>query len=265
METNKIYNMDALEFMQKIEDNSIDLILCDLPYGTTACSWDEIIDLDKMWKEMSRISKKDCAMVFTASQPFTSKLVMSNIKMFKHEWIWEKQKASNFLSMKYSPAKYHENIIVFCKGTPKFNPIKWNVEECMIDKRKTRNSHYVKKESHVGNLIRTRYIDDGSRYPKSIIFIAKATNGNIHPTQKPVALFEYLIETYTNEGDLVMDCVIGSGTTAVACKNINRNFICNDNNLEYVRIANERLSKLNNGNDGIPPKPKVLGILPNFI
>ena len=136
METNKIYNLDALEFMKKIEENSIDLILCDLPYGTTACSWDEIINLEEMWKEMLRISKDNCAMVFTASQPFTSKLIMSNIKMFKHEWIWEKQKASNFMSFKYQPAKYHENIVVFCKGTPKYNPIKWIIEEDKKDKIK---------------------------------------------------------------------------------------------------------------------------------
>ena len=237
--------MDALEFMQKIENNSIDLILCDLPYGTSACSWDEIIPFESMWKEILRIAKEDCAMIFTASQPFTSKLIMSNIKMFKHEWIWEKQKASNFLSMKYSPAKYHENIVVFCKTTPKFNPIKWFVKDELIDKRKTRNSHYVRGDTHVGNLIRTRYIDDGSRYPKSVIFIRKATNGNVHPTQKPVELFEYLIKTYSKEGDLVMDCVVGSGTTALACKNTKRTFICNDNNLEYVKIAEERLSKLN--------------------
>ena len=237
--------MDAIEFMLKIENNSIDLILCDLPYGTTACSWDEIIDLEKMWKEMLRICKEDCAMVFTASQPFTSKLVMSNIKMFKHEWIWEKQKASNFMSFKYQPAKYHENIIVFCKGTPKYNPQKWIIEEDKRDKRKTINNPITNKDGIHGGIIRLRNADDGTRYPKSIIKVDKSINNNVHPTQKPEVLFEYLIKTYSNEKDLVMDCVVGSGTTALACKNTNRNFICNDNNSDYVKIAEERLSKLN--------------------
>ena len=237
--------MDALEFIQKIEDNSIDLILCDLPYGTTACSWDEIIDLNKMWKEMLRVSKEDCAMVFTASQPFTSKLIMSNIKMFKHEWIWEKQKASNFMSFKFQPAKYHENIIVFCKGTSKYNPIKWIIEEDKRDKRKTINNPITNKDGIHGGVIRIRNADDGTRYPKSIIKIDKSINNNVHPTQKPIELFEYLIKTYSNEGNLILDCVVGSGTTALACINTKRNFICNDNNLEYVKITEDRISKLN--------------------
>ena len=235
--------MDALEFMQEIKDNSIDLILCDLPYGTTACSWDEIIDLDKMWKEMLRISKDNCAMVFTASQPFTSKLIMSNIKMFKHEWIWEKQKASNFMSFKYQPAKYHENIVVFCKGTPKYNPQKWIIEEDKRDKRKTINNPITNKDGIHGGIIRLRNTDDGTRYPKSIIKIDKSINNNTHPTQKPVALMEYLIKTYTNEGDLVLDNCMGSGTTAVACKQTNRNFIGIELEQKYVDIANKRLSQ----------------------
>ena len=236
--------MDALEFMQEIKDNSIDLILCDLPYGTTACSWDEIIDLDKMWKEMLRISKDNCAMVFTASQPFTSKLIMSNIKMFKHEWIWEKQKASNFMSFKYQPAKYHENIVVFCKGTPKYNPQKWIIEEDKRDKRKTINNPITNKDGIHGGIIRVRNADDGTRYPKSIIKIDKSINNNVHPTQKPLELFEYLIKTYSDEADLIMDCVVGSGTTAIASLNTKRNFICNDNNLEYCDIANKRIEEV---------------------
>lgn len=243
LEINKIYCMDAIEFMKQVDDNSVDMILCDLPYGTTACKWDEIIPLELMWKEMKRIAKDNCAMVFTSSQPFTSKLVMSNIDMFKHEWIWEKQKASNFMSFKFQPAKYHENIIVFCKNTPKYNPIKWIIEESKRDKRKTINNPVTNKDGIHGGIQRVRNADDGTRYPKSIIQINKSINKNVHPTQKPDELFEYLIKTYSNENDLVLDCVIGSGTTAVACRRINRNFIGNDNNKEYVEATKERLSQ----------------------
>ena len=161
--------------------------------------------------------------------------------MFRHEWIWEKQKASNFVSMRYSPGKYHENIVVFSIKKAKFNPQKWNAPENMIDKRKTRNNHYVKKQSHVGNLIRTRYIDDGTRYPKSIIVVDKKTNGNIHPTQKPVALMEYLVKTYTDEGDLVLDNCMGSGTTGIACVNLNRDFIGIELDEKYFNIATKRI------------------------
>jgi site-specific DNA-methyltransferase (adenine-specific) len=240
---NKIIEGDCLEVMPLLPDKSVDMILCDLPYGTTACSWDTIIPFEPLWKQYKRIIKDNGAIVLTASQPFTSALVMSNPKMFKHEWIWEKQKASNFLSMKYSPAKYHENVVVFSKGKPTFNPIKWQVDKSKIDRRKTRNSHFVKGESHVGNLIRTRYIDDGSRYPKSIIRIKKNTNGNLHPTEKPVELMAYLIKTYTNLGDLVLDNCIGSGTTAVACKNLGRKFIGIELDSQYIKIANNRLAQ----------------------
>jgi len=243
LEINKIHCGDCLELMKDVPDKSVDMILCDLPYGTTACKWDTIIPFNKLWGQYIRIIKEDGAIVLTASQPFTSALVMSNPKMFRHEWIWEKQKASNFVSMKYSPAKYHENILIFSIAKVKFNPQKWKVPEEMIDKRKTRNSHYVKKESHVGNLIRTRYIDDGTRYPKSVIFIKKQTNGNLHPTQKPVALMEYLIKTYTKKGDLILDNTMGSGTTGVACINTNRKFIGIELDEKYFNIAKDRINK----------------------
>lgn len=237
----ELINGDCLIEMKNIADKSVNMILCDLPYGTTACKWDTIIPFEPLWEQYKRIIKDNGAIVLTASQPFTSALVMSNPKMFRHEWIWEKQKASNFVSMSYSPAKYHENIIVFSIKKVKFNPQKWKVSEDKIDKRKTRNKHYVKKESHVGNLIRTRYVDDGTRFPKSIIVLNKKTNGNLHPTQKPVALMEYLIKTYTNENDLVLDNCMGSGTTGVACKNLNRDFIGIELDKEYFKIAKERI------------------------
>lgn len=245
MEINKIYNMDCLEGMKQLEDKQVDMILCDLPYGTTACEWDEVIPLDKMWKEMIRISKDNCAMVFTASQPFTSKLVMSNIKMFKHEWIWKKQKASNFMSFKFHPAKYHENIIVFGKKKVKYNPQMWMIEENKKDKRKTINNPITNKDCHLGSIKRIRKEDDGSRYPKSILEINKSINKNVHPTQKPIELFKYLIKTYSNKNDLILDCVMGSGTTALACKQLGRKCIGIEISQKYCDVIYRRLIKEN--------------------
>ena len=244
MEINKIYQGDCLELMKQIKDKSVDMILCDLPYGTTACKWDVIIPFDKLWKQYERIIKNNGAIVLTASQPFTSALVMSNPKLFKHSWIWEKQKASNFMCMKYQPAKYHEDIVVFGKKTVKFNPIKWIVDESKRDKRKTVNNPITNKDCHLGKITRTRKADDGSRYPKSIIKIDKKINSNLHPTQKPVKLFEYLIKTYTNEGDLVLDNCAGSGTTGVACQQTGRNFIMMEKEEKYCKIARKRLEQI---------------------
>lgn len=241
LEINKIHQGDCLILMKQIDDKSVDMILCDLPYGMTTLKWDSIIPLDKLWKEYRRIAKDNCAIVLTSSQPFTSLLVISGIDLFKHEWIWEKQKASNFMSFKYQPAKYHESILVFCKGKPKYFPIMWQVSEELRDKRKTINNPITNKECHMGNIVRFRKADDGSRYPKSILKIDKSINKNVHPTQKPVKLFEYLIKTYTNEQDLVLDNCIGSGTTAIACINTKRNFIGIELMKNFVDICNQRI------------------------
>ena len=167
-----LVNADCFDVFPFIDDKSVNLILCDLPYGTTACKWDSILPFDKLWAEYERIITDNGAIVLTASQPFTSALVMSNPKMFKHEWIWEKQKAANFMNMKTAPAKYHENILVFAKNTPTYNPIMWQIEESKRDKRKTVNHCIEPKESHYGNMkIKIRKEDDGSRYPKSILKI----------------------------------------------------------------------------------------------
>lgn len=169
-----LFHDDCFNILPNIESESIDLILCDLPYGTTACKWDSILPFDKLWTEYERIITKKGAIVLTASQPFKSSLVMSNPKLFKHEWIWEKQKAANFMNMKTAPAKYHENILVFAKQTPTYNPIMWQIEESKRDKRKTVNNCIEPKESHYGNMkIKIRKEDDGSRYPKSILKIDK--------------------------------------------------------------------------------------------
>ena len=261
----KLYNGDCLIEMDKIPDKSVDCIICDLPYGTTSCSWDTIIPFDKLWKQYERIIKDNGAIVLFGSQPFTSLLIASNIKNFKHEWIWEKQKAGNFMGVNYAPLKYHENIAVFSFGNIKFNPQKYNVltiDDIMsldrskmielfdnreydryskIDNRNTINNPLTNKDWIGCDIKRTRSKDDGTRFPKSVLKINKIINGNVHPTQKPVALLEYLIKTYSNEGDIILDNTMGSGSTGVACVNTNRNFIGIELNKEYFDIASNRI------------------------
>jgi site-specific DNA-methyltransferase (adenine-specific) len=266
----KLYNGDCLVEMDNIPDKSVDMILCDLPYGTTSCSWDVIIPFEDLWKQYNRVIKDNGAIVLFASQPFTSLLVSSNIKNFKHEWIWEKQKAGNFMGTNYSPLKYHENIVVFCNGSTKFIPQKYNVltiDDIMslnkqqmielfdsreydryskIDNRNTINDPTTNKNWIGCDIKRTRSEDDGTRFPKSVIKINKSINGNVHPTQKPVALLEYLIKTYSNEGDTILDNTMGSGSTGVACVNINRNFIGIELSKEYFDIASNRINEAQN-------------------
>lgn len=246
MELNKIYQGDCLEVMKDIPDKSIDMILADLPYGTTACKWDTIIPFEPLWEQYKRIIKDNGAIVLTASQPSTSALVMSNPDMFKYEWIWEKTKGSNFATLKYVPWKIHENILVFGKGTIKYNPIKYQVSNDLIDSRKNINNPISNKEGVLGKIKRIRNKDDGSRYPKSIQVVENPNNNSQHPTQKPVELFAYLIKTYTNEGDLVLDNVAGSGTTGVACKMLGRNYILIEKEPEYVKICEDRIKSISN-------------------
>ena len=230
---NKVIQGDCLIVMKDIPDGSVDMILCDLPYGTTACKWDTIIPFEPLWEQYKRIIKDNGAIVLTASQPFTSALVMSNIKMFKYEWIWEKTKASNFQLAKHNPMKLHENILVFYQNKPTYNQqdlIEGSFKNSRDSISGMTNLAYRKKE----------FVSTGKNYNKSVIKVNSVHNPP-HPTQKPVALFEYLIKTYTNEGDLVLDNCAGSGTTGVACKNLNRNFILIEKEPEYIKIINERL------------------------
>lgn len=243
LEPNTVHQGDCLELMKDIADGSVDMILADLPYGTTNCKWDTIIPFEPLWEQYKRAIKPNGAIVLTASQPFTSALVMSNPKMFKYEWIWEKNKASDFINANYRPMKKHENVLVFSKGVAApggknlmvYNP------QGVIYEEKDRN----RKGSLGINRDRAsqqgRYISKGSNYPVSnLVFVMD--NNSCHPTQKPVALFEYLIKTYTNEGDLVLDNVAGSGTTGVACQNTGRNFILMEQEPEYVEIIKQRLA-----------------------
>ena len=230
---------DCLEEMKKIPDGSIDLVLTDPPYGTTACKWDTVIPFEPMWAELKRIIKPNGAIVLFGSQPFTSALVMSNPKMFKYDWIWRKERGVGFQIAKYRPMMETENISVFCNGTPIYNP-----QMIPLDKPRVERFASTKSDSSplanlgIGQRIATH------RYPKNIIEIKRDKN-KIHPTQKPVPLLEYLIKTYTNECETVLDFTMGSGSTGVAAKNLNRKFIGIELDKEYFEIAKKRIEQSN--------------------
>ena len=232
---------DCLEIMKDIPDKSIDMILADLPYGTTACKWDTIIPFEPLWEQYERVIKDNGAIVLTASQPFTSALIMSNPKLFRYEWIWEKTMASNFALARKQPFKKHENILVFYKKQPTYNP---QMEEGKpyVDKRET-----GVRNASVGTSADVKRVpikNNGTRFPSSVQKYSNGNNGNVHPTQKPVPLFEYLIKTYTNEGETVLDNCMGSGTTGVACINTNRNFIGIELDEDYFNIAKKRIEEV---------------------
>lgn len=230
---------DCLELLPSIETGSIDLILCDLPYGTTACSWDTVIPFVPLWKEYERIITDNGAIVLTASQPFTTDLIMSNRKLFRYEWIWEKNYGSNFVNAKKMPFKEHENVCVFYKHLPTYNP------QCQLKSPSGlgRVKYPIKQIGNVEQYGKfTRLSTDQSNpmgYPRSIQKFKISKTGD-HATQKPVPLFEYLIKTYTNEGDTVHDSCLGSGTTLEACLHTNRNCIGFDISDEWEHLYWER-------------------------
>ena len=246
----KLIHGDCLEVMKDIESNSIDCIITDPPYGTTACKWDVVTPFDKMWEQIERIVKKNSAIILTTSQPFTSKLIVSNIESFKCEWIYKKKCASNFAQAKYMPMKEHESILIFSIGKTRYYPIKETRKGSGGERAKyayTDASRH-KTGSFVGS-IKGNYDkenDSGNnemRFPSSVQEFNNRATGDrgLHPTQKPVALLEYLIKTYTLENDTVLDFTMGSGTTGVACKNLNRNFIGIEKDEKYFNIAKERI------------------------
>jgi len=211
---------DCLELLASVPDNSVDMVLCDLPYGTTQCKWDSVIPFEPLWKEYNRVCKVNAPMVFTAAQPFTSTLITSNIKNFKYTWVWEKSKASGFLNAKRMPLRAHEDICVFYRKPPVYNPQMKQGEP--YDKGNAgKNTQVYGSQVTVPNKS-----DSGLRYPRTVVYFKTAEGeGKLHPTQKPIALFEYLIKTYSNEGDVILDNCIGSGTTAVAAVNTERKYI----------------------------------------
>ena len=230
----RLHQGDCLELMKDIPDGSIDMILCDLPYGTTACKWDSVISFELLWEQYKRIIKGNGVIALFGSEPFSTELRHSNLKMFRYDWIWRKPKGSGFLNAKKMPLKNHEIISIFYKHLPTYNP------------QFTKGMPYKNKQGYVGeylnksgNMKRVETTNDGFRYPVSVVDF----NMNIgyHPTQKPVALLEYLVKTYTNEGETVLDNCMGSGSTGVACVNTNRRFIGMELDENYFNIAKERI------------------------
>lgn len=236
---------DCLERMKEIESGSVDMVLTDPPYGTTACKWDSIIPLEPMWEQLKRIIKHNGAIVMTASQPFTTTLISSNMKMFKYAWVWEKSRSVGFLNAKNAPLKRHEDVVVFSHGATangskrnmKYNP------QGLVEINEVRNS----VSNNADTIVSSRpsrskpYTAKYKGYPSSLIKFNNESK-QAHPTQKPVALMEYLIKTYTNESETVLDFAMGSGSTGVACKNLNRKFIGIELDEEYFKIAQDRIS-----------------------
>lgn len=236
---------DCLEVMKQIPDKFVDAIICDLPYGTTACKWDSVIPFEPLWEQYKRIIKDNGAIVLFGSQPFTSALIMSNSKMFKYELIWEKSMPSGMATSSFMPMKYHENIVIFYDKKPTYNKIMSERSEAGKVRAKTPISGAY-KSSHVNlNQQITKQYDAEKVNPKSILKFSSVPNAKgykLHPTQKPVALMEYLVNTYTNKGDTVLDNCMGSGTTGVACNNLNRKFIGIEQDPTYFEIAKERIN-----------------------
>lgn len=242
IELDKIYNEDCLEGMKRIPDGSVDAIICDLPYGTTANKWDSIIPFDKLWEQYKRIIKKNGVIALFSQQPFTSELVMSNPSMFKYEWIWEKEHGTGFLNANFAPMKIHENICVFSLGAAA--PTKKIENRIVYNPQYTKGEPYIAKAGAVCQNYGKKFdyvtISDGKRFPTDILKFNRDAD-SFHPTQKPVDLLRYLIRTYSNEGDTILDNCMGSGTTAVACIREKRHFIGFELNKEYFDKACKRI------------------------
>lgn len=234
---NSVLLGDCLELMKNIPDKRIDMIFCDLPYGTTQNKWDSVIDFQKLWGEYERIIKDNGAIVLTSQGVFTAKLILSNEKLFKYKLVWEKSKSTNFLNAKKQPLRKHEDICVFYKNQPIYNP---QMTEGIPYDKGVRKDQYT---GSYGEFKPIRVKSSGERYPTDIVYFKTAeSEGKVyHPTQKPVALIEYLIKTYTNEGDIVLDNCAGSGTTGVACINLNRKYILMEKEEKYYDMINKRI------------------------
>ena len=230
----KLYNNDCLKALPKIPDKSVDLVLTDPPYGTTQCKWDIIIPFKFMWKELKRIIKNNGCIVLFGTEPFSSHLRLSNLDWYKYDWIWNKKNISNPLIAKYQPLRQHEIITIFYNKSCNYYPIKTNLD---IQRNwKQYNPTNLHGKVNVGSLGKTT-----GKYPKSILEFSNAVRKKLHPTQKPIDLLEYLIKTYTNQNDTILDFTMGSGSTGVACKNLNRNFIGIELDKNYFEIAKNRI------------------------
>lgn len=231
----ELYNGDCLEVMKQIPDHSIDMILCDLPYGTTKNTWDSIIPLDKLWQQYKRVVKNNGAIALFAQTPFDKVLGASNLDMLKYEWIWVKDNGTGFLNAKKMPLKIHENILVFYSSPPKYNPQ-------MRTGFKPYSQKSGKASSNYGSQIQVVTTNNGERYPIDVVKFSR-DKGKFHPTQKQVELLEYLIKTYSDENEVILDNCMGSGSTGVACINTNRNFIGIELDEKYFNIAKNRIDE----------------------
>lgn len=243
LEINKIYNGDCLDIMKDITDNSIDCIICDLPYGTTSNKWDVIIPFDKLWNQYERIIKKNGAIVLFASQPFTSQLIISNLKLYKCVWYWKKEKGFGFQFAKFMPLRQIEEIVIFSNGKTNYYPIMKELDKPYYHVLPNTGGESIgKMSSYDGDRIYKEYTHS---YPTNVLEFSResalANNKFKHPTKKPLKLIEYLIKTYSKEGDLILDNTMGSGTTMVGCINTNRNYIGIEQNKEYFDIAQDRI------------------------
>lgn len=246
-----LHHGDCLEVMRGIASGSVDLILCDLPYGTTQNKWDSIIPLDALWSQWNRLLRNGGAVVLTATQPFSSILVLSNLPDFKYEWVWRKSRVTGVLNAKHQPLRQHEVVLVFCKGKTIYNA--QGVVDCNKRAGTGRASGKVASSTNYGAITPTAdgsYQQTQTNWPRSILDIPSVGN-TVHPTQKPVALMEYLIRTYTNEGDTVLDNCLGSGTTGVAALASGRRFIGIERDPEYFAIASKRIA------EATPPPPSA--------
>lgn len=234
---------DCLEAMSLILDSSVDLVIADLPYGATALEWDTEIPADLLWAHYRRILKPNGAVVLTAINPFAARLIMSNIDWFRYEWVWEKTSAKGHMSAALRPLRAHELVLVFSPKRTTYNPQKWQIEEEKRTKRKTLTM--TGSVGAYGHEQKQRKLDDGSRFPRSVVKFgnapSKVASRNFHPTQKPVELMEYLVRTYSNPGEVVLDNVMGSGTTGVACVNTGRHFIGIEKDPTHFATAQRRI------------------------
>ena len=229
----KLINDDCMVAMTALPDGCVDMVMCDLPYGTTACKWDAVLPFEPLWAEYKRVTKPGAAIVLTASQPFTSLLVTSNLNAFRYQWVWQKERPSNPQLAKIQPLKMHEDILVFANGKTPYNP------QGLVEIPEAERKVHTPEKNTLGHCKRKPYVQTHTGYPKSILTFP--SERGLHPTQKPVALMEYLIRTYTNEGATVLDNTMGSGTTGVACMNTGRDFIGIERDADYFAIAQKRI------------------------
>ena len=261
---NTIHHMDLFRLCNALGNSSVDMILCDLPYGTTACSWDTIIPIEPMWAQFKRIIKPRGSIVLTATEPFASHLRMSNLDMYKYDWVWDKVQPSGQMLVSYQPMQQHELILVFCKSTSNYYPIFTDRKSKDVRINAIRNKQNQKNQiafAHLG-YANQKYANNYNPLtvnPKSILSFSKQPTRKAwgHPTQKPVKLFEYLIKTYTQPGELVFDPCVGSGTTAVAARNTGRDYICGDFTRDYVELARGRVQNSDPFQDSVDKKTGI--------